>query len=59
MWKITAGAAAGALIGFGANYLCEITGGACPLMNNMIISIIIWSLLGAVAGALLYGGKLK
>lgn len=59
MWKITAGVAAGALIGFGASYLCKLTGGACPLMSNMIMSVIIWALLGAAVGATLYAGQSK
>ncbi|MBD3295806.1 MAG: hypothetical protein GF392_00375 [Candidatus Omnitrophica bacterium] len=59
MWKITAGAAAGALTGFGANYLCKLTGGACPLMSNMIMSVIIWALLGAAVGATLHAGRFK
>ena len=51
MLKILAGLIIGALIGFGANYLCKITGGACPLMTNRIVSIVLWALIGGAVGA--------
>ena len=51
MIKIIVGMIIGALIGLGGNYLCKITGGACPLMNSRIISVIIWTLIGGMAGA--------
>ena len=46
MIKIFLGVVIGALIGLAGNYLCMITGGACSLMNNRIISIILWALVG-------------
>ena len=49
--KILAGLILGALIGFGANYLCKITGGACPLMGNIIVSVILWGLIGGMVAA--------
>ena len=51
MLKILAGLIIGALIGFGANYLCKITGGACPLVSNRILSIVLWSLIGGMVAA--------
>lgn len=51
MLKILAGLIIGALIGFGANYLCKLTGGACPLMNNIIVSIVLWALIGGMVAA--------
>ncbi len=49
--KILAGLVIGALIGIGANYLCKITGGACPLMSNIIVSTILIALIGAMIAA--------
>ena len=49
--KILAGLILGALMGFGANYLCKITGGACPLISNIIVSIILWALIGGMVAA--------
>ena len=51
MIKISAGIIIGSLIGLGANYLCKITGGACPLMSSKIVSIILWALIGGMIGA--------
>ena len=51
MIKIFLGVIIGALLGLGGNYLCRITGGACPLMSNKIISIILWALIGGMVGA--------
>ena len=53
MIKTIIGIIIGALIGLAANYLCELTGGVCPLMNNRIISIILWALVGGMVGATL------
>ena len=49
--KIILGALIGGGIGFGMNYLCKLTGGACPLMSNPIASVIIWGVVGAMVGA--------
>ncbi len=49
--KILIGAVVGALVGLGLNHLCKLTGGSCPLMGNIITSVIIWSVIGAIAGA--------
>ena len=51
MIKILAGIVIGALIGLGANYLCTLTGGVCPLMSNKVISIVLWALIGGMVGA--------
>ncbi len=50
MVKILVGIIVGAVIGYGANYLCMLTGGACPLMKSKITSIIIWVLIGGMVG---------
>ena len=50
MTKILLGIAIGALIGLGGNYLCKLTGGACPLLSNKIVSIALWALIGGVVG---------
>ncbi|MGB3113661.1 MAG: hypothetical protein WBC00_03455 [Candidatus Omnitrophota bacterium] len=55
--RIIIGAVIGALIGLGGNYLCMLTGGACPLMNNRIVAVVLWTRIGAMFGASL--GKLK
>lgn len=49
--RILAGLLIGAGIGFGANYLCHLTGGACPLMSNRLTAIVIWALIGGLIGA--------
>ena len=49
------GAIVGALIGLGGNYLCMLTGGACPLMNNKIVAIVLWTLIGAMFGVISAG----
>ena len=49
--KIAIGAVIGALIGLGGNYLCQITGGICPLLSNKIIAILLWALIGGMVGA--------
>ena len=49
--RILAGLLIGAGIGFGANYLCHMTGGACPLMSNRLTAIVIWALIGGLIGA--------
>ena len=51
------GAAIGGLIGLGANYLCVLTGGACPLMDNKVVAVVLWALIGGVFGAMT--GRLK
>lgn len=51
MLKILSGIAIGALLGLGGNYLCKLTGGACPLMSNKIISIALWAFIGGMVGA--------
>ena len=51
MLKILAGFIIGSLVGFGANYLCKITGGACPLMSNVVVSVVLLGLIGAVVAA--------
>jgi len=51
MVKILIGVILGALVGLGGNYLCKLTGGACPLMNSRLISIILWALIGGMIGA--------
>jgi hypothetical protein len=50
--KILIGVVIGGLIGLGANYLCMLTGGACPLMNNKIVAILLWALIGGIFGAM-------
>ena len=50
--KIIIGAVIGGLIGLGANYLCMLTGGACPLMSNRIVAVIAWTLIGTAFGAM-------
>jgi hypothetical protein len=54
--RILIGAVVGGLIGLGGNYLCMLTGGACPLLNNRIVAIVLWTLIGALFGAV-SGGK--
>ncbi len=49
--KIAIGAVIGGAIGFGMNYLCMMTGGACPLMKFKIVAIFVWALIGAAIGA--------
>ena len=49
--NILIGAAIGAGVGFGMNYLCHLTGGACPLMNNRFAAVVIWALIGGLIGA--------
>ena len=51
MWKIIIGVVLGACVGIAGNYLCRITGGACPLMSNKLVSIILWALIGGLIGA--------
>lgn len=51
MIKITVGVIIGALVGFGGNYLCNLTGGICPLMSNKIVSIVLWAVIGGMVGA--------
>lgn len=48
--RVLIGAVIGAIIGFGGNYLCHLTGGACPLMNNRIVAVVLWTLIGAMVG---------
>jgi hypothetical protein len=47
--KILAGMIIGGLIGYGANYLCMITGGACPIAANKTVIVT----LGIMAGGLI------
>ena len=49
--KIFLGIVIGVSIGLGANYFCKITGGACPLMSNIMVSIILWALIGGMVAA--------
>ena len=51
MAKILIGVVIGAGIGIAANYMCMLTGGACPLMSNKIVSIVLWALIGGLVGA--------
>lgn len=53
MVKIVAGVVVGALVGWGSNHLCMLTGGACPLMKYKLIAILIWALIGGLAGAMI------
>lgn len=41
----------GAGLGIAGNYLCKLTGGACPLMSNKIVSVVLWALIGGLVGA--------
>ena len=49
--RILVGAFIGGFIGLGANYLCIMTGGACPLVNSRLIAVILFALLGGMFGA--------
>ena len=51
--KIIIGAVVGGAIGFGMNYLCIMTGGACPLMKFKVTAIFVWALIGAMIGAVI------
>jgi hypothetical protein len=49
--RILIGVVVGGVIGLGANYVCILAGGTCPLMNNKIVAIVLWALLGGIIGA--------
>ncbi|MBD3379193.1 MAG: hypothetical protein GF408_01880 [Candidatus Omnitrophica bacterium] len=49
--RMLIGGAIGALAGLGANYLCMITGGACPLMRSKVVAVILWACIGALLAA--------
>jgi len=51
MIKIIIGIIAGGLVGLGGNYLCKITGGACPFLSSRIVAVILWALIGGLIGA--------
>jgi len=51
MIKILIGVVLGAGLGIAGNYLCKLTGGACPLMSNKIVSVVLWALIGGLVGA--------
>jgi len=50
--RIIIGAVVGGLIGLAGNYLCTITGGACPLLKSRIVAVLIWALIGGMFGAM-------
>ncbi|MDP8299313.1 MAG: hypothetical protein P9L88_05375 [Candidatus Tantalella remota] len=51
--RILIGAAIGAAIGFGANYLCYLTGGTCLLMNDKLTSVLLGMFVGGLVGSVL------
>ena len=53
--RILIGAVIGGLLGLGGNYLCMLTGGACPMLSNKIAAIILCATIGAMIGAMSAG----
>ncbi len=51
--RILIGAAIGAAIGFGANYLCHLTGGTCLLMNDKVTAVLLGMCVGGLVGSVL------
>lgn len=49
--RMLIGVIVGGLIGLGGNYLCMLTGGACPLLSKRIVAIILWAVIGGILGA--------
>ncbi len=45
----------GGLFGLGGNYMCMITGGACPLLSKKVIAVILCALIGGALGAMSAG----
>ncbi|MGB2600064.1 MAG: hypothetical protein WBD04_07870 [Candidatus Omnitrophota bacterium] len=52
--RMIIGAVIGGLIGLGGNYLCALTGAACPLMDNKAIAVVLCALIGGLIGAAIY-----